>query len=129
MTAVVAGYFKSIEQLLDSFIVAHAQEKVFESWKDKNDRYIEIKVGDTNYKSMLGKIHKFLAQKENRCLFEEQDRVLQEFYLIKLKEWIDNCRNGFFHKDNIGEPETLALIRQETLSLYFYTLVMYRFDD
>ena len=129
MTAVVAGYFKSIEQLLDSFIVAHAQEKVFESWKDKNDRYIEIKVGDTNYKSMLGKIHKFLARKENRCLFEEQDRVLQEFYLIKLKEWIDNCRNGFFHKDNINNPTVLSQIRQETLLLYFFTLVMYKFDD
>ena len=78
---------------------------------------------------MLGKIHKFLARKKNRCLFEEQDRVLQEFYLIKLKEWIDNCRNGFFHKDNINNPTVLSQIRQETLLLYFFTLVMYKFDD
>lgn len=125
MTAVVAGYFKSIEQLLDSFIVANGQDKVFEY----RSGYDDVLVGDTNYKSMLGKIHKFLAREENRCLFEEQDRALQKYYLNKLKTWIDNCRNGFFHKDNIGEPETLALIRQETLSLYFYTLVMYRFDD
>lgn len=125
MTAVVAGYFKSIEQLLDSFIVANGQDKVFEY----RNGYDDILVGDTNYKSMLGKIHKFLARDKNRCLFEEQDRTLQKFYLNKLKTWIDNCRNGFFHKDNIGEPETLAQIRQETLSLYFFTLVMYRFDD
>lgn len=125
MTAVVAGYFKSIEQLLDSFIVANGQDKVFEY----RNGYDNILVGDTNYKSMLGKMHKFLAREENKCLFEEQDRALQKFYLNKLKTWIDNCRNGYFHKDNIRKTETLALIRQETLSLYFFTLVMYRFDD
>lgn len=129
MTAVVAGYFKSIEQLLDSFIVAHAQEKVFESWIDKHNRYIEIKVGDTNYMSMLGKMQKFLSREDNRCLFEEQDRVLQRFYLDKLNTWISDCRNGFFHKDNINNPETLAQIRQDTLFLYFFTLVLFRFDD
>ena len=125
MTAVVAGYFKSIEQLLDSFIVANGQDKVFEY----RNGYDNILVGDTNYKSMLGKMHKFLAREENKCLFEEQDRALQKFYLNKLKTWIDNCRNGYFHKDNIRKTETLALIRKETLSLYFFTLVMYRFDD
>ncbi len=125
MTAVVAGYFKSIEQLLDSFIVANGQDKVFE-YRNGCDN---ILVGDTNYKSMLGKMHKFLAREENKCLFEEHDRTLQKFYLNKLKTWINNCRNGYFHKDNIGKTETLALIRQETLSLYFFTLVMYRFDD
>lgn len=125
MTAVVAGYFKSIEQLLDSFIVANGQDKVFEYRKGCDN----ILVGDTNYKSMLGKMHKFLAREENKCLFEEHDRTLQKFYLNKLKTWINNCRNGYFHKDNIGKTETLALIRQETLSLYFFTLVMYRFDD
>lgn len=125
MTAVVAGYFKSIEQLLDSFIVANGQDKVFEY----RNGYDDILVGDTNYKSMLGKMHKFLAREENKCLFEEHDRELQKFYLNKLKTWIDNCRNGYFHKDNIGKTETLALIRQETLSLYFFTLVMYCFDD
>lgn len=129
MTAVVAGYFKSIEQLLDSFIVVHAREKVFERRERKNGEYDEIKVGDANYKSMLGKIHNFLGKEENRHLFEEQDKVLQDFYLEKLKAWIDKCRNGFFHKDNINNPIVLAQIRQETLLLYFFTLVMLKFDD
>ena len=122
MTAVVAGYFKSIEQLLDDFIFRHGKNRSFPC-KEK-ERY---KVGSINYQSMLGGMRIFLS--ENDDLFEEKDTYLQMFYKKKLGTWIDNCRNGFFHKDNINDSNTLALIRQETLSLYFFTLVMYRFDD
>lgn len=122
MTAVVAGYFKSVEQLLDDFIFRHGKKRSFPC-KEK-ERY---KVGSINYQSMLGGMRIFLS--ENDDLFEEKDTYLQMFYKKKLGTWIDNCRNGFFHKDNINDSNTLALIRQETLSLYFFTLVMYRFDD
>lgn len=122
MTAVVAGYFKSVEQLLDDFIFRHGKNRSFPC-KEK-ERY---KVGSINYQSMLGGMRIFLS--ENDDLFEEKDTYLQMFYKKKLGTWIDNCRNGFFHKDNINDSNTLALIRQETLSLYFFTLVMYRFDD
>ena len=126
MTAVVAGYFKSVEQLLDAFIVSRRQGKVFQLRK-VGDEYEEIRVGDTNYKSMLGGIHKFLFC--NRTLFDEQNLFLQNYYLDKLKTWINTCRNGYFHKDNIQDSNTLHKIRQKTLSLYFFTLVMFQFDD
>lgn len=122
MTAVVAGYFKSVEQLLDDFIFRHGKNRSFPC--KERERY---KVGSINYQSMLGGMRIFLSKNDD--LFEEKDPYLQMFYKKKLETWIDNCRNGFFHKDNINDSNTLALIRQETLSLYFFTLVMYRFDD
>lgn len=122
MTAVVAGYFKSIEQLLDLFIVSHGQLKVFEY-----NGYEEIKVGDSKFKSMLGKMHKFL--KNNKDLFDEQNEALQNYYLERLNDWIAKCRNGYFHKDNISDPKVLSKIRNETLSLYLLTFVLFRFED
>lgn len=76
---------------------------------------------------MLGDMQKFIYN--NIDLFEENNASLQSFYLKKLKDWIDQCRNGYFHKDNIQDTNTLHNIRQETLSLYFFTLVMFQFDD
>ena len=121
MTSVVAGYFKSVEQLLDAFIRRCGRDRVFQT---KN--YEIILVGGTNYKSMLGDMQKFLYN--NIDLFEESNASLQVFYLKKLKDWIANCRNGYLHKDNIQDPKTLKKIREETISLYFYTLTMYNFN-
>lgn len=125
MTAVVAGYLKSIEQLLHEFILDNAEGMVFEIRKIESE-YEEIKVGDTNYKSMLGNMKIFLGS--HRELFEEQDRSLQDYYLNKLGYWIKNSRNGYFHKDNIQDSSTLSKIRNETLCLYFLTLSMFKFD-
>ena len=121
MTAVVAGYFKSVEQLLDAFIRRCGQGRVFQEKKS-----IIILVGDTNYESRLGGMQHFLFG--NCDLFEERNAKLQQFYLNKLKYWIANFRNGYFHKDNIQDPDTLQKIREETISLYFYTLAMYNFN-
>lgn len=121
MTAVVVGYFKSVEQLLDTFIRKCGRNRVFQ-----NKNYEIILVGGSNYKSMLGDMQKFLYN--NIDLFEENNASLQSFYLKKLKDWKDHCRNGYCHKDNIQDPYSLKKIREETISLYFYTLVMYNFN-
>ena len=119
MTTVVAGYLKSMEQLLDIIILEYGRGKVFKTIGNE-----EMKVGDNNYKSMLGGMQKFL--RGNRDLFEEKDIELQNFYLKKLQIWIDQYRNGYFHKDNISAPEVLMKIRDETLNLYFLTLSLFK---
>ena len=126
MTAVVAGYFKSIEQLLDVFIANKGKGMVFEIRKISETESEEIKIGDTNYKRMLGNMKNFLQNHPE--LFEEQDNLLQNYYFSKLADWRKKIRNGYFHKDKIQDASTLSKIRNETLCLYFLTLSMFKFD-
>ena len=119
-TFVVAGYLKSIEQLLSSIILVKGNGKKIDTF-DGTMFVDDIVNSDATYiNASLNHFRKFI----NYQMF---DRISIEMYSLKiisdkLKYWIDKVRNGYFHKDNLDRFEIVVEIRNETYQLLFYIL-------
>lgn len=116
-TFVVAGYFKSIEQMLWGIISTVAVGKYIGSSRIGD----EVDKEDT----MLGSLKKFLNYDSNTRLFNnafrDDAKYVQRYLNYQLDNWITNQRNGYFHKHNLN-AEQVYEIREQTYFLYFLIL-------
>ncbi|MBR6986435.1 MAG: hypothetical protein IKH75_23470 [Ruminococcus sp.] len=117
-TGVVAGFLKSIEQLLYAVIKLSI---------NKNKRIRLEKGGDGEFNSdneehidsTLGSLSHFV--KDNGDVLDVNNYV-KKYIVDTLFKWTKNQRNGHFHKDNLHDPEKVAEIREQTLLLYYLIL-------
>ena len=116
-TFVVAGYFKSIEQMLWDIISTVAVGKYIGSSRIGDD----VDKEDT----MLGSLKKFLNYDSNKQLFnnafKDDAEYVQRYLNYQLDSWITKNRNGYFHKHNLN-AEQVYEIREQTYFLYFLIL-------
>ena len=116
-TPIVCGYFKCVEQLLQSAIKRKGYGKAFSLCS----RSESIIIGDSpDFKSTLGSQLNFLER--NRDCFFIKDKDIQSLYFEKLRYWINTERNGYFHKDNINNINILPQIRDSTIFILFLTI-------
>jgi hypothetical protein len=149
-TAVVSGYFKSIEQLIFKLIMINLEhQNVGELWIKKNSKKIPEYLGlnqnltrknpitkkyqvvflkgnekyfDTTLNSMIW----FLSDNENGWQVSKKGKeVIHDF----LRNYASECRNDHFHKDNIPDFETVSKIRNNTIFLFFLLLGGYKLAD
>lgn len=121
LTPIMCGYFKCIEQLLQSIVC----EKGFGKEFSMNASSETITIGTSQkFESTLGSLMFFL--RKNRDCFSVNDKRFQNFYFEKLEDWIKNKRNGYFHKDNINNPEKLPEIRMSTMFILFLTVALFK---
>ncbi len=118
-TFIIAGYLKSIEQLLWDII--------FVIGKGRKIRGIEIKESNTNeIDKTLGALQYFISAWENDDLYLDALGNSKHFVMKYLKnqisDWRIQYRNGFFHKHNLKDKGRIDAIREETLFLYFLIL-------
>lgn len=117
-TFVVSGYFKSIEQLLWDIIAIVGAGKYIGSSRIASE---EVEKNDI----MLGSLKDFLKRPSNKDLFnkafEDEDEYVQQYLIFQLGMWIDNNRNGYFHKHNLN-ADIVHEIREQTYFLYFLIL-------
>lgn len=118
LTSVVAGYLKSVEQLLWC-ILSLEGHKPFKI-KSKQGGLVEFSVeNEALIDNTLGALEKVIEH--NSWLFEVNYHA--RTHLIEtVKGWRNKYRNGYFHKHNLQSMEKATEIREQALNLYFLLL-------
>lgn len=114
-TFIVAGYLKSIEQLLWDIIYIIGQGRQIKGVIIEEDNFEDI---DTT----LGSLEYFITNYSNDDLFETAFGTSTHFVMRYLKSqlsaWREKRRNGYFHKHNLEDRDKIDAIRDETFFLY-----------
>lgn len=125
-TFIVAGYLKSIEQLLWNIIYIIGQGRQIGRITIEDDNAEDIK-------ATLGSLEYFIANHDNDDLFENVFETNTHFIMGYLKKqlsaWRRKYRNGYFHKCNLDDKERIDVIRNETFFLYLLILGTISLDD
>lgn len=118
-TFIVAGYLKSIEQLLWEIIRIVGKGRLL------RDKVISEENNDC-IDTTLGSLEYFLSDNGNSDLFRDVFGV-SKHYVIKylrtqLRKWRITYRNGYFHKDQLKDRDRIETIRREAIYLYMLIL-------
>lgn len=117
-TGIVAGYLKSVEQLLfavirlskDSGKTIRTRDKMIVEYTTDNEKRID---------STLGSLVAFI--RHNSSILNVTDYV-KRYIVDTINDWRENQRNGYFHKDNLHDMKKVDEIRQRVIYLYFLIL-------
>lgn len=127
-TAIVAGYLKSVEQLLYSLVCLSIGTGTFIKRKGKGKAvYIEfskenIDEIDTSLGSIVGYARHYLQ-------LWDVNSYTKEYIVRKLDEYRQDYRNEYFHKDNVTSIAEIKAIRNETLLMYYLLLGAMKITD
>lgn len=144
-TAVVAGYFKSIEQLLYKLIRFYDdtgktikkkclyENKKIEEYSDEKKNYTGkyIDLSSKNVDKIdfsLGSMTACINYSKNRSIWNIDDEVI-DFIIDRLKEYRVKYRNDHFHKDNLFSKEDIDKIREYTILLHYLLLGGFKLDE
>jgi hypothetical protein len=118
-TFIVAGYLKSIEQLLWDIIFMVGQGRKIK----------EVEISEANQDTIdktLGALQRFLNDWSNDDLFQNTfgggKHVVMRYLKNQISDWRQQYRNGYFHKHNLKDKEKIDAIREETYFLYLLIL-------
>ena len=118
-TFIVAGYLKSIEQLLWDIIYIIGQGRQVRGVTIEEDNFEDI---DTT----LGSLQYFITNYSNDDLFENvfgsSTHFVMRYLQSQLSAWRSKYRNGYFHKHNLEDKDKIDAIRDETFFLYLLIL-------
>lgn len=133
-TAIVAGYLKSLEQLLISILLVLSDDEnnEFLFWakpevKEQTGKQ-KLPLSRENQKlvlTMANNILKTIRPNKKDALRKTRmtDRVL-----AYLEEYVDKTRNGYMHKGNLYEWSDIQNIRTKTYAAYFMVLGTFFID-
>ncbi|MDL2233229.1 hypothetical protein LJC63_06575, partial [Ruminococcaceae bacterium OttesenSCG-928-L11] len=124
-TGIVAGYLKSVEQLLFAVIqlskdrgkTIRARDKTIIEYTSDNEDRID---------STLGALAAFVDH--NSSVLNVSNYV-KHHMVETIDDWREKQRNGYFHKDNLRDFKKVDEIRQEAIYLYFLVLGGFSIDD
>lgn len=129
-TAIVAGYLKSIEQLLFALMLSKCDSLRF-TLRDKNDKeFVPLSIANRySVLSMAGNLLKSIDYNYGKKLDSVYvdsmiGRKTQDF----MKEFFKHTRNGYLHKDNIYTLKEIEKIRAEAYCAYFLLGSAFVFD-
>lgn len=145
LTAIVMGYFKSIEQLLFDFIKLHTTEKdgaVREIYvgRGKTERITNAlleddkKSKDINLGSLTG-FFGFYKKDINQYISKNNDLFVlgiakdMREYIIEVFISIARLRNKFFHKHNLLDWEKVREVRNRAHLVFYLLLGAYGISD
>lgn len=122
-TFIITGYMKSVEQLL-AYVIKNTADTKSKISVQSGGYLVNVDIHSENfYKATLGNMMYYLKDYENRKIyFEEITREAINKMMSIIREWINDERNGYFHKDNIQSVERVTEIRAKTFDLYFLVL-------
>ncbi len=125
-TAIVAGYLKSVEQLMYEIIRLSIDTGKTIKEKGSSNRIEFTSENEDDIDSTLGVLIGFF--KHYSELWDVNKNV--KFYITdKLTEFRQKYRNDHFHKDNVYEMSKIEEIRRQTIAMHYYLLGGCRIDD
>ena len=127
-TAIIAGFLKSVEQLLYSLVrlsigtgkkirILHGEEEEYIDYCEENESTI---------KTSLGTLIKYVKYYQDLW---DVSTFVKKYVISKLEYYRDEYRNNLFHKDNIYSTEKIEEIRANTLFLYYLLLGAMKIKD
>lgn len=132
-TAIVAGYLKSIEQLLFALMLSRCDSLQFKL-RDKTDNRKLVPLSITNKSSVLSMAGSLLESID--CNYGKKQKL--DFVYINstigrktqdfLHDFFKNTRNGYLHKDNIYTLKEIEEIRAKVYCAYFLLGSAFLFD-
>ena len=118
LTGIVAGYMKSVEQLIWA-IISFQTKNAFKI-KAKGGGLIEFSAeNESLIDSTLGSLEKVFQK--NSWMFDVND-FAKRHIVDAIADWREKHRNGFFHKHNLQSIDKVKEIRNQTLQLYLLIL-------
>ncbi len=118
LTNIVAGYLKSIEQLL--FAIVKLSEGTGITIKSKGREIVQFNEENTDIvDTTLGALEQVI---EHNGHILDVNKYAREHLVETIDNWRDKQRNGYFHKHNIHNIEKVDEIREKALQLYFLIL-------
>lgn len=118
LTSIVAGYLKSVEQLI--WTIIGFQTKNSFRIKAKGGGLIEFSADNESLvDNTLGSLEQVF--KKNSWMFDVND-FAKRHIVDAIADWREKHRNGFFHKHNLQSIDKVKEIRDQTLQLYFLIL-------
>lgn len=133
-TAIVAGYLKSLEQILISILLVLSE--------DENNEFLFW--AKPEVKEQTGKQKLPLTKENQKLVFTMANNILKTIrpnkkdvlrktkmtnrVLEYLEEYVDKMRNGYMHKDNLYEWSDIQNIRTKTYAAYFMVLGTFFID-
>lgn len=125
LTSIVAGYMKSVEQLI--WAIIGFQTKNSFKIKAKGGGLVEFSAeNESLIDSTLGSLEQVF--KRNPWMFDVND-FAKRHIIDAIADWREKHRNGFFHKHNLQSIDKVKEIREQTLQLYFLILGGCTIDD
>lgn len=133
-TAIVAGYLKSLEQLLCSILLVLSEDEnnefMFFTNKEGKEKTGQDRL-PLNYDNqklvltMAKNILKAIKGNKKSVLRRTKmtDRVIEY-----LEKYVEKTRNGYMHKDNLYEWSDIQNIRTKTYAAYFMVLGTFFID-
>lgn len=127
-TAVIAGYLKSVEQLLYSLVhLSIDSGKNIRRKGSGKSEYIPYTSGneeeaDLSMGAMIGYIRHYSD-------LWNVNNYVKNYIADRLDEYRDSCRNEHFHKDNIHSVEEIKDIRKQTVLCHYLLLGAMKISD
>lgn len=127
-TAIIAGYLKSIEQLLYTIIRFSINTgKSIKKLGSKRNEYIEYtsdneSSADTTLESLIGYSRHYSD-------LWSVNHFVKNYIANKLSEFRESYRNDHFHKDNIYDSDEIENIRNNTILLIYLLLGAMNISD
>ena len=118
LTNIVAGYLKSIEQLL--FAVIQLSEGTGITIKSKCRDIVQFSEENADiFDTTLGALEQVI---EHNVRILDVNKYTREYLVSTIDDWRDKQRNGYFHKHNLHDTKKVDEIREKALQLYFLIL-------
>lgn len=126
LTGIIAGYLKSVEQLLFMITRFHRDEGYdIKTIKEGYKEYTKAIEGIID--STLGSLNRFVTSSKARLAISSKIRQ-SIFNAVDL--WTKYQRNGYFHKHNLfSKDNKISEVRELTLYLYFLILGGIQFNS
>ena len=123
-TFLIAGYLKSVEQLL-AFVIRNSNcGGGARIGVPGRAGYVDVDIQSEEFsRATLGNLAYFMNSVANRQMFLPglRPRAIHSINCI-IQQWINNERNGYFHRHNLDSAERVNSIRRRTYVLYFLIL-------
>ena len=124
-TGIVAGYLKSVEQLL--FTVIQFSKDTGKRIRTRDNKIADYTTDNGGrIDTTLGSLNAFIEN--NSGILNVSDYV-KRYIVHSINDWRDKQRNGYFHKENLHDAEKVEEIRQNAICLYFLILGGYDIHD
>lgn len=125
LTGIIAGYLKSIEQLLFAVIQLSKDKGI--SIKARDGRILDYST-DTEelIDTTLGSLEAVI---QHNGFILDVNHFVKRHIVDTIKGWREKQRNGYFHKHNLHSAEKVEEIRQKAIYLYFLILGACTVDD
>lgn len=130
-TYIIAGYVKSVEQLLYHVISSLNPNHVIALMNNKTKAQEVVSVNsDALFNATLGNMVYFLKDLQNRDIYVDGiDSEVIQYIILIINRWVYKERNGYFHKHLLCDMKKVHQIRNRTFLLYCLILGGVRLEN